>query len=82
MIEENRKRKAMEQARELAEQKYHESLETERARMVNEEKIKFLRDHASGLLGYLPKGIFQSNEMIELIGDDFKKFYSRQGCTK
>ncbi|KAG8178066.1 hypothetical protein JTE90_026019 [Oedothorax gibbosus] len=82
MIEEKRKRKSLEKASELAEHKYRENLKSEHAKKVNEEKIRFLKEHAHELLGYMPKGIFESNEMVEIVGDDFKKFYSRKGCSK
>ncbi|XP_055937547.1 meiosis-specific nuclear structural protein 1-like [Argiope bruennichi] len=82
MIEESRKKKAAERARELADLKYHEDVESERIRMVKEEKIRFLKECASDLLGYLPKGIFENDETIEQLGDEFKKFYFRQSCSK
>ncbi|CAL1281481.1 unnamed protein product [Larinioides sclopetarius] len=82
MIEESRKKKAAERARELADLKYHEDLESERIRMVKEEKIRFLKGCARELLGYLPKGILESDEIIDQLGDEFKKFYFRQNCSK
>lgn len=82
MIEEQRKRKVAAQASELAEHKYRENLKSEHTKKVNEEKIRFIKEHANELLGYMPKGFFESNEMIELVGDDFQKFYHRKGCSK
>ncbi|GFS31289.1 uncharacterized protein TNIN_134881 [Trichonephila inaurata madagascariensis] len=82
MIEESRRKKAAEKAREIADKKYQEELESERIKMVKQEKMRFLKNHANELLGYLPKGIFESDQAIEELGDDFKKFYFRKGCNK
>ncbi|GIY05942.1 meiosis-specific nuclear structural protein 1 [Caerostris extrusa] len=80
MLEESRKKKAAERATELADLKYQEELETERVRMVKEEKIRFLKEHACELLGYLPKGLIEDNQTVEQLGNDFKKFYFRDNC--
>ncbi|GFU10570.1 meiosis-specific nuclear structural protein 1 [Nephila pilipes] len=82
MIEESRKKKAAEKAKEMADQKYQEDLESERIKMVKQEKMRFLKDNASELLGYLPKGILENDQVIEQLGDEFKKFYFRKGCNK
>ncbi|XP_054707262.1 meiosis-specific nuclear structural protein 1-like [Uloborus diversus] len=81
LIEENRKKKSMEKLREMADFKYQQELESERLKMVEEERMRYLRDYATELLGYLPKGVFKDEREIEHLGEEFKKFYSRQKCS-
>ncbi|XP_015909776.2 meiosis-specific nuclear structural protein 1 [Parasteatoda tepidariorum] len=75
LLNENRLKKAAEKSREMADQDYQMKVEAERVRMVEEERIRFLKEHASDLLGYLPKGIFTDKETLEHLGEKFKKFY-------
>ncbi|XP_035209752.1 meiosis-specific nuclear structural protein 1-like [Stegodyphus dumicola] len=81
MIEEKNKRKAMERAREMADLEYHKEIEFERRKMVEEERARFLKDHAKELLGYLPKGVFKNDEELERLGEEFRQFYSRKSCS-
>ena len=71
----------MEEAREKADIQLLKDREAERSRLVEEERRKFLSEHAKELLGYLPKKVFRDKDEIERLGEEFKKFYSRKNCS-
>lgn len=48
---------------------------------MEEERKKFLSEHAKELLGFLPKKVFRDIDEIERLGEEFKKFYSRKNCS-
>lgn len=46
--------------------------------IIEEERLKLLQEHATKLLGYLPKGIFKKEDDIDLLGEDFRKTYRKR----
>lgn len=46
--------------------------------IIEEERLKLLKEHATKLLGYLPKGIFKKEDDIDLLGEDFRKTYRKR----
>lgn len=49
-----------------------------RRQIVEEERQRLLEQHATKLLGYLPKGVFQSEGEAAQLGGDFAQTYTRR----
>ncbi|XP_012584271.1 PREDICTED: meiosis-specific nuclear structural protein 1 isoform X3 [Condylura cristata] len=45
--------------------------------IIEEERVKLLKEHATKLLGYLPKGVFKKQDDIDMLGEEFRKAYQR-----
>lgn len=60
-------------SREIEEQKRQEELEHYRQEVIEQERQRLLREHASQLLGYLPKGVFRSQQDLDLFDEQFKR---------
>ena len=79
LIAERRARFAAEREAEI-----NEYLEEQKRRaitedIIEEERQKLLREHASKLLGYMPKGVFRNENEIGQLGDEsLKKIYSKR----
>ena len=43
-----------------------------------EERIKLLREHATRLLGYLPKGVIRNDKDLDELGVEFKQEYAKR----
>ncbi|CAF0708426.1 unnamed protein product [Brachionus calyciflorus] len=90
LLEERRQRMNMEKQRELDERVLNDKLDAYRRQIIEEERVKLLQEHATKLLGYLPKGVIRDSKDLDALGDDFKKqfkrrqvdFFSDEGWTK
>lgn len=50
-----------------------------RRKIIEEERIKLLKEHATKLLGYLPKGVIRDESDLDAMGVQFKdEFKKRQ----
>jgi hypothetical protein len=52
-----------------------------REKMIEEERINILQQHAQNLLGYLPRGLIKDSDIGKL-GSDFKTALSSYGAKK
>eukprot|EP00239_Pterosperma_sp_CCMP1384_P002910 CAMPEP_0197847500 /NCGR_PEP_ID=MMETSP1438-20131217/6345_1 /TAXON_ID=1461541 /ORGANISM="Pterosperma sp., Strain CCMP1384" /LENGTH=483 /DNA_ID=CAMNT_0043459441 /DNA_START=190 /DNA_END=1641 /DNA_ORIENTATION=+ len=59
--------------REIAEHAQMEEEEDERKRIVEQERQRMLREHAVKLIEYLPKGVLQKQEDLEMLIDMLEK---------
>ncbi|XP_019587881.2 meiosis-specific nuclear structural protein 1 isoform X1 [Rhinolophus sinicus] len=46
--------------------------------IVEEERLKLLKEHAVKLLGYLPKGVLKKEDDIDKLGEEFRKAYQKR----
>lgn len=90
LLDERRQRMNMEKQRELDERILNDKLDAYRRQIIEEERVKLLQEHATKLLGYLPKGVIRDSKDLDALGDNFKKqyqkrqvdFFSDEGWTK
>ena len=58
-----------------------EDLETEiakyKAAVIEQERQRLLREHASKLLGFLPKGVLRDKHDLDLFDDEFRKKFEQ-----
>lgn len=50
-----------------------EEVEKFRQDVVEQERQRLLREHAAGLIGFLPKGVLKSREDLDLFDEEFKR---------
>ena len=55
-----------------------ERLENYRRRIIEEERIKLLKEHATKLLGYLPKGVIRDESDLNHLGPEFQQEYAKR----
>lgn len=46
--------------------------------IIEEERLRLLKEHASKLLGYLPKGVFKKEDDVDMLGEEFRKAYQKK----
>ncbi|KAL4660696.1 meiosis-specific nuclear structural protein 1 isoform X2 [Arapaima gigas] len=63
--------------REAEERAIEQQREAARLQIIEEERQKLLKHHASKLLGYLPKGIFREED-LDHFDEEFKKNFQKQ----
>ena len=78
LIEERRATLQREKERELNEHKEMEQMDALRKEVVEEERRRMLREHATKLLGYLPKGVLRDRSELELFDAHFKDVYAKR----
>lgn len=66
MLEDRRAAHAEEMQRRLKEYEIEQNYEAARKHMVEEERLRMLREHAVCLLGYLPRGILRDSDLPHL----------------
>ncbi|XP_060715305.1 meiosis-specific nuclear structural protein 1 isoform X1 [Tachysurus vachellii] len=74
LMEERKQKYLADKEREAEERAIEQERETQRREIIEEERLKLLRLHATKLLGYLPKGIFREDD-LEHFGEDFKSSF-------
>ncbi|XP_019389064.1 PREDICTED: meiosis-specific nuclear structural protein 1 [Crocodylus porosus] len=80
LIEDRRKQFLADRERELEERQLEERRQENIRAVVEEERQKLLKEHASKLLGYLPRGILKDQEDVNMLGEEFRKAYqTRRG---
>lgn len=78
LLEQRRLQMSQEKQREQEEKAMNERMEAYRRQIIEEERIKLLREHADKLIGYLPKGVIRDSKDLDALGDDFKKQYQKR----
>ena len=78
LLEDRRHRLNIEKQRELNERIESDKLDNYKRQIIEEERAKLLREHATKLLGYLPKGVIRDTNDLNLMGDDFKQQYQKR----
>ncbi|CAF1673514.1 unnamed protein product [Didymodactylos carnosus] len=68
----------VEKKREVADRVDAERVEQVRRQIIEEERVKLLKEHANRLLGYLPKGVIRDEKDLDLLGSDFKREFQRR----
>ncbi|XP_009992839.1 PREDICTED: meiosis-specific nuclear structural protein 1 [Chaetura pelagica] len=66
------------QERELEERRLEERRQENIRAVVEEERQKLLKEHASKLLGYLPPGVFKNEDDINMLGEEFRLAYQKR----
>ncbi|XP_075714078.1 meiosis-specific nuclear structural protein 1 [Rhinoderma darwinii] len=79
LLEDRRKHFIADKERELQEREEEEKREAFRRAIIEEERQKLLKEHASQLLGYLPKGIFKNEDDLSMFDEDFQKTFQKRG---
>ncbi|KAL7064403.1 hypothetical protein AAHC03_04529 [Spirometra sp. Aus1] len=72
MVEEKRKRLEEQKRQEQAEALAQCEREDYRRKIIEEERIRLLQEHAGSLLGYLPRGIIRDEKEFEALDDKVK----------
>jgi len=75
LLEDRKKRFAKDREEEMKSYQEQQEMEKIRRRIVEEERKKLLKEHATKLLGYLPKGVLESEKDLELFDEHFQKEY-------
>ncbi|CAF1019183.1 unnamed protein product [Rotaria sordida] len=78
LLEERRCQIAIDKQRDIDECIEAERIEQIRKQIIEEERIKLLREHAHRLLGYLPKGVIRDEKDLDHLGNDFKNEFKRR----
>lgn len=78
LLEDRRKQFIADKERELEERQLEERRQESIRAIVEEERQKLLKEHASKLLGYLPRGIIKDEEDINMLGEEFKLAYQKR----
>ncbi|KAM6301567.1 meiosis-specific nuclear structural protein 1 [Podargus strigoides] len=78
LLEDRRKQFIADKERELAERQTEERRQENIRAIVEEERQKLLKEHASKLLGYLPRGIFKDEDDINMLGEEFRVAYQKR----
>ncbi|KAB0375236.1 hypothetical protein FD755_013728 [Muntiacus reevesi] len=84
LIEERRNQFLADKQRELQEWQWQQRRQGCINAIVEEERLKLLKEHAIKLLGYLPKGVFKNEDDIDMLGEEFRKAYQKRSeiCEK
>uniref|UniRef100_A0A8C9PH16 Meiosis-specific nuclear structural protein 1 n=1 Tax=Spermophilus dauricus TaxID=99837 RepID=A0A8C9PH16_SPEDA len=78
LIEERRNQFLADKQRELEEWQLQQRRQGCINNIIEEERLKLLKEHATKLLGYLPKGIFKKEDDIDMLGEEFRKAYQKR----
>ncbi|XP_017313838.1 meiosis-specific nuclear structural protein 1 isoform X1 [Ictalurus punctatus] len=77
LIEERRQKYLLDKEREAEERALEQERETLRRQIIEEERLKLLKLHATKLLGYLPKGIFREDD-LDHFDENFKSSFRKR----
>uniref|UniRef100_A0A8C3XLX3 Meiosis-specific nuclear structural protein 1 n=1 Tax=Chelydra serpentina TaxID=8475 RepID=A0A8C3XLX3_CHESE len=78
LIEERHKQFLADKERELEERQLEERRQGNIHAIVEEERQKLLKEHATKLLGYLPRGILKDEDDVNMLGEEFRKAYEKR----
>ncbi|KAM4661130.1 meiosis-specific nuclear structural protein 1 isoform 2-T9 [Amazona ochrocephala] len=78
LIQDRRQQFVADKERELEERQLEAKREQKFRAIVEEERQKLLKEHASKLLGYLPPGILRDEGDINMLGEDFRLAYQKR----
>ncbi|NXS59181.1 MNS1 protein, partial [Brachypteracias leptosomus] len=77
LIEDHHKQLTADKERELEERQLEERRQENIRAIIEEERQKLLKEHASKLLGYLPRGILKDEDDINMLGEEFRLAYQK-----
>lgn len=78
LIEDRHKQFIADKERELEEWQLEEKRQANIRAVVEEERQKLLKEHASKLLGYLPRGVLKGEDDINMLGEEFRLAYQKR----
>ncbi|KFQ21238.1 Meiosis-specific nuclear structural protein 1, partial [Merops nubicus] len=78
LIEDRCKQFIAAKERELEERQLQERRQENIRAIVEEERQKLLKEHASKLLGYLPRGVLKDETDINMLGEEFRQAYQKR----
>ncbi|XP_010074952.1 PREDICTED: meiosis-specific nuclear structural protein 1, partial [Pterocles gutturalis] len=78
LIEDRRKQFVADKKRELEERELEQRRQENIRSIVEEERQKLLKEHASKLLGYLPRGVLKDEDDINMLGEEFRLAYQKR----
>ncbi|NXS99905.1 MNS1 protein, partial [Jacana jacana] len=78
LIEDRHKQFIADKERELEERRLEEKRQENIRAIVEDERQKLLKEHASKLLGYLPRGIIKDQDDVNMLGEEFRLAYQRR----
>lgn len=78
LIEERRNQFLADKQRELEELQLQQRRQGCINEIIEEERLRLLKEHASKLLGYLPKGVFKKEDDVDMLGEEFRKAYQKK----
>ncbi|KAM9533043.1 meiosis-specific nuclear structural protein 1 isoform 2-T2 [Guaruba guarouba] len=78
LIQDRHQQFVADKERELEERLLEAKREEKFRAIVEEERQKLLKEHASKLLGYLPPGILRDEGDINMLGEDFRLAYQKR----
>lgn len=76
LIENRRKKFEDDRQQEVDAMREEERLQQVRRQIIEDERQRLLKEHATKLLGYLPKGVLTSDRDLEKFDESFKKAYA------
>ncbi|CAO2634382.1 Meiosis-specific nuclear structural protein 1, partial [Lemmus lemmus] len=79
LIEERRSQFLEDKKRELEELQLQQKQQGCINEIIEEERLRLLKEHAAKLLGYLPKGVFKREDDVDMLGEEFRKAYQKRG---
>ncbi|KAJ3329704.1 hypothetical protein HDU76_007345 [Blyttiomyces sp. JEL0837] len=77
LVQERRKLVQREYEQQLAEQQQESMLENYRQQVIEQERQRLLHEHASKLLGYLPKGVLRDSQDLKLFDEEFRRNFEK-----
>ncbi|NXJ45879.1 MNS1 protein, partial [Spizaetus tyrannus] len=78
LIEDRHKQFIADKERELEDRQLEQRRQENICAIVEEERQKLLKEHASKLLGYLPRGILKDEDDINMLGEEFRLAYQKR----
>ncbi|XP_010217626.1 PREDICTED: meiosis-specific nuclear structural protein 1 [Tinamus guttatus] len=78
LIEDRHKQFLADKEREFEERQLEERRQENIRLIVEEERQKLLKEHASKLLGYLPRGILKDEDDVNMLGEEFRLAYQKR----
>ncbi|EDL26251.1 meiosis-specific nuclear structural protein 1, isoform CRA_b, partial [Mus musculus] len=78
LIEERRSQFLADKQRELEELQLQQRRQGCINEIIEEERLRLLKEHAAKLLGYLPKGVFKREDDVDMLGEEFRKAYQKR----
>eukprot|EP00116_Pleurobrachia_bachei_P015810 sb/3476072/ len=72
LIDDRRKQFEAEKAKEMREIDEENERQRIRQKIIEEERQKLLQEHATKLLGFMPKGVFRDGQDLSLFDEEFR----------
>uniref|UniRef100_A0A1B6CBQ1 Meiosis-specific nuclear structural protein 1 n=1 Tax=Clastoptera arizonana TaxID=38151 RepID=A0A1B6CBQ1_9HEMI len=76
LLEERHKKRLEEMHELMALEEAEKKEEAKRRKLIEEERLRMLKQHASKLIGYLPRGLLRDDDFVQL-GENFTEEYNK-----